>query len=635
MFGFLKDKLKEMVKKLTKDVDEQAEEEVIALEEQKVEEPSVEKEEPEEKEPEEKEPRLKEGEKPPEEKHPVDEFLDEEETPSKEEPTPEEVKKKEPTPEELKKEEPEEEPEVVKEEPSEPEVVEEKPEPEVAKVKEEPKSIEEKRTLKPEEQQPDEGGKAAEEKLLEEKPPEQVEAEAKELVKEAQKVQEEEISEPTDILFEEEKSTPSVTAEDQTKTALQKVEETEKKKEHEKIAEVIEKLEEKEEKKGFFDRIKSVFSKEAEAPKAEEEKLVERALLGEGLSKEEKKYVEKTQVAKGEVEPSEEKIGEELAKEEKEPEPVKEEPKKQKVKVAEPVKEEPEEKKGFFAKLTQAVTTKTLTEKQFDEIFWELEVGLMEANVAIEVIEKIKNDLKASLVDQKVPRTKIEETIATTLSKSIDSLFDVPTIDILAKTNEKKPLTIAFFGVNGAGKTTTIAKFAHWLKKNKKTCVLAAGDTFRAAAIQQLEEHANKLGVKMIKHDYGADSAAVGFDAIKYAKQKGIDVVLIDTAGRLHSNVNLMDELKKIIRVCKPDVSLFVGECITGNDCIEQAKKFDEAVGVDGIILTKADVDDKGGVAVSVSFVTKKPILFLGVGQGYDDLKVFDKSIVLGSLELS
>jgi len=157
-------------------------------------------------------------------------------------------------------------------------------------------------------------------------------------------------------------------------------------------------------------------------------------------------------------------------------------------------------------------------------------------------------------------------------------------------------------------------------KKNGLKCVIAASDTFRAAAIQQLQEHADKLGVKMIKHDYGADPAAVAFDAIKYAEANRADVVLIDTAGRLHSNVNLMDEMKKVVRVAKPDLKIFIGESITGNDCVEQAKKFNEAIGIDGIILAKADLDDRGGAAISVSFVTKKPILYIGTGQGYDDL---------------
>jgi fused signal recognition particle receptor len=142
------------------------------------------------------------------------------------------------------------------------------------------------------------------------------------------------------------------------------------------------------------------------------------------------------------------------------------------------------------------------------------------------------------------------------------------------------------------------------------------------------------LGVKLIKHDYGSDPAAVAFDGIKYAEAKGIDVVLVDTAGRLHSNVNLMDEMKKIIRVAKPDMKIFIGESITGNDCVEQAKQFNEAIGIDGIVLSKADVDEKGGAAISVSYVTGRPILFIGTGQTYDALQRFEKGIVLSNLGL-
>ena len=199
---------------------------------------------------------------------------------------------------------------------------------------------------------------------------------------------------------------------------------------------------------------------------------------------------------------------------------------------------------------------------------------------------------------------------------------------------EEKPFVIAFFGINGSGKTTTIAKIANLLKEKNISCVLAASDTFRAASIEQLQIHADKLGVKLIKHDYGSDPAAVSFDAIKHAKAKNIDVVLIDTAGRLHSNINLMDELKKIVKVSKPNLKLFVGESIAGNDCIEQAKTFNEAVGIDGIILAKADIDEKGGAAISVSYITKKPIIYLGTGQEYKDLKEFDPNLIVEGLGL-
>src|SRR3989344_6703434 len=277
--------------------------------------------------------------------------------------------------------------------------------------------------------------------------------------------------------------------------------------------------------------------------------------------------------------------------------------------------DEKEEKKGFFTKITESVTKTSLSEDKFEALFWDLEVILLENNVAVEVIEKIKEDMKEILVKGKISRFKVDETILNTLKKSIDQILTFDKIDLIREAKSKKPLVLSFVGVNGSGKTTSIAKLANYFQKNKLKVVMAASDTFRAAAIQQLEEHANKLNIKLIKHDYGSDPAAVAFDAVKYAQSNGIDVVMIDTAGRLHSNVNLMDEMKKIIRVAKPHYKIFVGESITGNDCVEQAQQFDNAVGIDGIILSKADVDEKGGAAISVSYVTKKPIMYLGTGQ--------------------
>ncbi|MBU1974598.1 MAG: signal recognition particle-docking protein FtsY [Nanoarchaeota archaeon] len=289
---------------------------------------------------------------------------------------------------------------------------------------------------------------------------------------------------------------------------------------------------------------------------------------------------------------------------------------------------EPEEKKSFLGKIKQSVTTKTISAEKFDKLFWELEVVLLENNVSIEVIEKIKEDLAKELVDKPLPRDvpkKIEDTLKNTLS-------EILTFDKINLIQNKKPLIITFFGINGSGKTTSIAKLTKYFQNNNKSVVLAACDTFRAAAIQQLEEHANKLGVKIIKQDYGSDAAAVAYDAIKYAEKNNIDVVLIDTAGRLHSNTNLMAELDKIIRVTKPDYKIFIGESIAGNDCIEQAKRFNELTEMDGTILTKVDVDDKGGAPLSIAYTIKKPILFLGTGQNYEDLEEFYKEKILHRL---
>ncbi|MBD3248653.1 signal recognition particle-docking protein FtsY [Candidatus Woesearchaeota archaeon] len=293
-----------------------------------------------------------------------------------------------------------------------------------------------------------------------------------------------------------------------------------------------------------------------------------------------------------------------------------------------------EKTKGLFSKFREKIVTKKITESQFDSLFWDLELALLENNVAVEVIEKIKQNLKENLVDKPIKRSEISSIVTETLSDTIRGLFDVEQFDIVKKAKEKKPLVICFVGINGSGKTTTIAKVAKLLQDNGLSCVLAASDTFRAAAIDQLQQHADRLGLKLIKHDYGSDAAAVAYDAISHARSKDIDVVLIDTAGRIHSNVNLMDEMKKIIKVADPDLKIFVGESITGNDCTEQAKKFNETIGIDGIILSKADIDEKGGAAISVSHVTGKPILYLGDGQEYSDLKKFDPGIIVESLGL-
>jgi fused signal recognition particle receptor len=294
-------------------------------------------------------------------------------------------------------------------------------------------------------------------------------------------------------------------------------------------------------------------------------------------------------------------------------------------------KEEP--KKKGLGKLTEKLTTKKISAEKFEKIFWDLELVLLENNVSVQVIDKIKENLKEELVDKPLPRN-VSAKILEVLKRTLDEILTFDKLDLIALAKDKKPLIIAVFGINGAGKTTSIAKLTKYFQNNGLSVVLAACDTFRAAAIQQLEEHANNLKVKMIKHDYGSDAAAVAFDAKKYAEKNGVDVVLIDTAGRLHSNANLMAELEKIIRITEPDVKLFVGESITGNDCVEQAEKFNSLVEMDGAILTKADVDEKGGAPLSISYVIKKPILFLGVGQEYKDLEEFDKDKVLERLGL-
>ena len=268
---------------------------------------------------------------------------------------------------------------------------------------------------------------------------------------------------------------------------------------------------------------------------------------------------------------------------------------------------------------------KKITEEKVDDFLWDLEVALIEADVAVDVIEKIKEDLKKELVGKKVKlRADIGKIVEDTLKKSLrDVLSQNFDFDEFAR-NCEKPCVIMFLGVNGTGKTTVIAKLAKYLMDRGYSVVIAASDTFRAGAIEQISIHGENLGVKVIKHQAGGDPAAVAYDAIEHAKAKHRDFVLIDTAGRMQTNRNLMDEMKKIKRVAKPHLTIFVGDSLAGNDAIEQAKTFDQEVGVDAVILTKIDADAKGGAAISIAYEIDKPIIFLGTGQNYEDLMKFD-----------
>lgn len=305
----------------------------------------------------------------------------------------------------------------------------------------------------------------------------------------------------------------------------------------------------------------------------------------------------------------------------------------EKVKPLPKIKEE-QKHEGFFTRLTSKIGSTKITENVFEELFYELELILLENNVALEVVDALRENLSSELKDKEVSKNELQKTVISTLKKTIDEILQEPESLIDAIKSKNGVYTIVFCGINGAGKTTTLAKVAYWLKQNKIPCVIAAGDTFRAASIEQLEQHGKKLDIKVIKQEYGADPAAVGFDAIKYAEAHNLKVVLMDTAGRMYTKENLMKEMEKIIRVTKPDLTLFVGESITGNDATDQARTFGQAIPLDGLVLTKADVDEKGGTALSVSFVTKKPIYFLGMGQKYEDLKPFKKKDILEHLGL-
>lgn len=300
---------------------------------------------------------------------------------------------------------------------------------------------------------------------------------------------------------------------------------------------------------------------------------------------------------------------------------------------------EKEKKESFFKRITSGISKVKISEKEFEVYSEELEMLLLENNVALEVAEKIIAELKLRIVGKEFSKKEIEEVIKNCFKEIIGEILIAP-FDVTERVKEKiteqakEPYVILFCGINGSGKTTTIAKIARFLKENKISCVFAAADTFRAASIEQLRKHGDKLGIKVISQDYGADPAAVCFDAIQYAKKNFINCVMIDTAGRMHTAKNLLKEMEKIVRVCKPDLKIFVGEAITGNDAIEQARSFDWAIGIDGIVLTKADIDEKGGTALSVGYVTKKPILYLGTGQEYNKIVVFDKNKFIEDLGL-
>jgi len=292
-----------------------------------------------------------------------------------------------------------------------------------------------------------------------------------------------------------------------------------------------------------------------------------------------------------------------------------------------------EKKKGFFEELSKVITETKISEEYFNKLFTALETELLQNNVALEVTDKIRAELKLDLVGQSLKRGELSDRIKKDLQDLLLGIFESPApVDLIALTKDHKPLILLFVGVNGVGKTTTLAKVASWLQKNNLTCVFAASDTFRAASIEQLGEHAKNLGIEMIKHNYGADPAAVAFDAIKHAKARGIDVVLIDTAGRQHANVDLMAELQKIKRVAKPNLTILTVDSLTGNDAVEQARLFNEKIGIDSSILAKVDADEKGGALLSVAYTTKKPILFLGVGQRYEDIEKFEPEKVISRI---
>jgi fused signal recognition particle receptor len=289
-----------------------------------------------------------------------------------------------------------------------------------------------------------------------------------------------------------------------------------------------------------------------------------------------------------------------------------------------------EKLKSGLKGLVNKVTTTELKRENLRPVLSDFKMSFVENDVAFPVAERICDEMEKRLDGVQVKRLEDRRKIVEKNLRDVllEILLTNNRIDLLesieAKRRKGEPYLMVFVGINGTGKTTTIAKVAHFLNKKGYSVVLACSDTYRAGSIEQLEEHAKRLGLKMIKHEYGADPAAVAYDTINHAKTHGINVVLIDTAGRMQTNRNLMSELEKIKRVVHPDLTILTVDSLTGNDAVMQAEEFHKSVGIDATILTKVDADVKGGSALSVTYVTRKPILFIGTGQTYDSLEEFD-----------
>jgi len=302
--------------------------------------------------------------------------------------------------------------------------------------------------------------------------------------------------------------------------------------------------------------------------------------------------------------------------------------------------EEPKEKKSWITKikekLVKTVAEKKLTEDDLNPILMNLSGDLIEADVSYEVAEKIKSDLKNSLVEKEIRRGKEKEVVFEALRKSLLDILTVPRIEIeeiISKSkSENRPAVILFFGMNGVGKSLNISKLANLLKNKGYKPILAAGDTYRAAGDIQLEMYAEKINTPVVKHQRGADSCAVIFDARKAAEARGLDVVLGDTSGRMHTKKDLMDELVKIVRVNKPDLKILVLDSLSGSDVVQQFQFFDEIVKVDGVIFSKVDVNEKGGNILSICHSFKRPILFLGTGQEFNNIIEYSPESFLNTL---
>jgi fused signal recognition particle receptor len=294
--------------------------------------------------------------------------------------------------------------------------------------------------------------------------------------------------------------------------------------------------------------------------------------------------------------------------------------------------------KAQFSKLYETISKTDLKGKDLENVLNEFQLELIESDVAVSVAEYVATELRTKLNDFQFarftdPRTRVREILSEVLLSVLDKAGHLDIFELVEKKRASgEPAILVFVGINGTGKTTSIAKLAHLLQKKGRTVILAASDTYRSGSMEQLEEHARRIGVKMIKHQYGADPAAVAFDAVNYAKAHGVNAVLIDTAGRMGTNTNLLEEMKKIVRVTKPDLTILVVDALTGNDAVEQGKVFSKAVNIDGIILAKLDADVKGGSAVSLSYIMGKPVALVGIGQKYGDLEPFRADFIVKNM---
>lgn len=305
--------------------------------------------------------------------------------------------------------------------------------------------------------------------------------------------------------------------------------------------------------------------------------------------------------------------------------------------VSSPSGPEIKEKKapGFAQKVVSLVRDREfiISSKDIEDSLSDLEIGLLESDVAFSatdaILSRVRDDLTGS---KRKIGTSVDAVITSALSDALLSVLGegVDVLQFIA--SREKPVKILFTGVNGTGKTTSVAKVAHYLTRNGLSVAIGAGDTFRAGAIEQIDVHGERLGIKVIQHQEGSDPSAVLFDTVQYARAHKIDVVLGDTAGRFHNRVNLMNQLSKIRRVIEPDLIVYVDEAVAGNDAVIRAEEFAKSVGMDAVMLTKVDMDPKGGAAISIAHAVGKPLLFIGTGQGYEDIMPFNPKAIVADL---